>query len=131
MDSAKPFALKLNRTTVKATTRRLREKGPPRPQPEKRSSSNFCERKKESILDSALVFPELLEKTVLVEFLKQRKIDKTLWRHVLCPRLLFGHFIQDEFYPLEGGRRDFLQSLRVESIGVVQNFFVVDLQVLF
>src|SRR5262245_18630633 len=34
-----------------------------------------------------LIFPELLEKTVLVEFLKQRKIDKTLRCHVSCPRL--------------------------------------------
>src|SRR5262245_3520795 len=131
MDSAKPFALKPNRTTVKATTRRLREKGPPCPQAEKRSSSNFCERKKEPILDSSLVFPELFEKTALVEFLKQRKIDKTLWRHVLRPRLLLGHFIQDKFYPLEGGRRDFLHSLRVEGIGIVQNFFVVHPQIFF
>src|SRR5215831_20317357 len=37
-----------------------------------------------------LVFPQLLEKTTLVEFLKQRKIDKTLRRHVPCPRLRFS-----------------------------------------
>src|SRR5215475_8432143 len=37
-----------------------------------------------------LVFPELLEKPLLVEFLKQRKIDKTLRRHVSCPRLRFS-----------------------------------------
>src|SRR5262244_3129932 len=37
-----------------------------------------------------LVFPELLEKPALVEFLKQRKIDETLRRHVPCPRLRFS-----------------------------------------
>src|SRR5215510_8232758 len=37
-----------------------------------------------------LVFPQLLEKTALVEFLKQRKIDETLRRHVPCPRLRFS-----------------------------------------
>src|SRR4029434_10492618 len=34
-----------------------------------------------------LVFPELLEKTVLVDFLEQRKIDKTLRRRLSCLRL--------------------------------------------
>src|SRR5262245_47866987 len=34
-----------------------------------------------------LVFPELLEKTALVELLKQRKIDETFRCHVPCPRL--------------------------------------------
>src|SRR5262245_43734830 len=34
-----------------------------------------------------LVFPELLEKTALVEFLKERKIDETFRCHVPCPRL--------------------------------------------
>ena len=78
-----------------------------------------------------LVFPELLEKPVLFEFLKQRKIDKTFRRHVPCPRLLLGHFIQDKFYSLQCGVGDLLQSLRVEGIGVVQNLFVVHPQIFF
>src|SRR5262245_34412772 len=55
MDSAEPFALKPKRTAVRATTRRLREKGPPRLQRENRSPGKVCERKKESILQSSFV----------------------------------------------------------------------------
>src|SRR5262245_52024878 len=40
-----------------------------------------------------LVFPELFEKPVLVEFLEQRKIDKTLRRRLPCLRLPFSQFI--------------------------------------
>jgi len=40
-----------------------------------------------------LVFPELLKKTALVNFLKQWKIDKTLRRHFPCPRLRFSYAV--------------------------------------
>ena len=42
---------------------------------------------------NSLVFPELLEKTALVDFLKQGKINETLRRRFPCLRLLFGHAI--------------------------------------
>src|SRR5215470_20371367 len=84
-----------------------------------------------NLTDATLVFPELLEKTALLEFLKYGQIDETLRRHVLRPGVSFRHFVQDKFYPLDGGRRDFLQSLRVEGKGIVQNLFVVHPQILF
>src|SRR5262245_59359200 len=58
-----------------------------------------------------LVFPELLEKTALVDFLKQREINKTLRRCLLCLRLPFSHFVQNKLYALESRVRNFLESL--------------------
>src|SRR5215813_3159601 len=48
-----------------------------------------------------LVFPELLEKPALVEFLKQRKIYETLRRQVPCPRLRFSRAVYHKLYPLK------------------------------
>src|SRR5262249_13645179 len=62
-------------------------------------------------LRSGLVFPELLEKTALVDFLKQREINKTLRRCLLCLRLPFSHFVQNKLYALESRVRNFLESL--------------------
>jgi hypothetical protein len=43
--------------------------------------------------EAKLIFPELLEKTALVEFLKQGEIDEALRSYVPCPRLRFSQAI--------------------------------------
>src|SRR5262249_28786736 len=59
----------------------------------------------------SLVFPELLEKTALVDFLKQREINTTLRRCLLCLRQPFSHVVENKLYAVESRVRNFLESL--------------------